>query len=146
MQHRSCRALFRRTQNLHANLARRTNQQEISFASWLINEKGYKTLLREHCALARLIAQGIEFWVRDTRQLIQRFNEDKKELAILCDSQTIKTITRIRMVYQILMMANNLLNELSSIMGLVWFTNQETARHYKSCLRQFRYSTKNTQT
>ena len=95
MQHRSCRALFRRTQNLHANLARRTNQQEISFASWLINEKGYKTLLREHCALARLIAQGIEFWVRDTRQLIQRFNADKKELAILCDSQTIKTITRI---------------------------------------------------
>ena len=95
MQHRSCRALFRRTQNLHANLGRRTNQQEISFASWLINEKGYKTLLREHCALARLIAQGIEFWVRDTRQLIQRFNADKKELAILCDSQTIKTITRI---------------------------------------------------
>ena len=95
MQHRSCEALFRRTHNLHANLARRTNQQEQSFEGWLIYDGGYKTLLREHSALARLIAQGVEFWVRDTRQLIQRFNQDKKELANLCNTESIKTIARI---------------------------------------------------
>ena len=95
MQHRSCEALFRRTHNLHVNLARRTNQQEQSFEGWLIYDGGYKTLLREHSALARLIAQGVEFWVRDTRQLIQRFNQDKKELANLCNTESIKTIARI---------------------------------------------------
>lgn len=95
MQHQSCEALFRRTQSLHTNLARGSNLQEHAFADWLIDDGGYKTLLREHSALARLIAQGIEFWVRDTSLLIQRFNADKKELAKLSRSQAINTITKI---------------------------------------------------
>ena len=95
MQHRSCEALFRRTHNLHANLARRTNQQEQSFEGWLIYDGGYKTLLREHSALARLIAQGLnsgfEIHVSSSNDSIKI----KKELANLCNTESIKTIARI---------------------------------------------------
>ena len=95
MQHQSCEALFRRTQSLHANLARYGKSPEHAFADWLINDGGYKTLLTEHCALARLIAQGIEFWVKDTSQLVKRFKQDKDKLSRLCNSEEIHTIVKI---------------------------------------------------
>lgn len=83
MQHQSCMRVFNRTRNLHKNLYRTDNEEGYCFTSWLTNEGGYKKLLQEHCALARLIAEGIEFWVHDTTQMLQRFSKDNKEFGKL---------------------------------------------------------------
>ncbi len=95
MQHQSCLRLFRRTKELHHNLEQTNNEESHGFARWLIREKGYKKLLHEHCALARLIAHGIECWVKDTSQLIQRFTQDNKEFSPLTGSKLNTKIARI---------------------------------------------------
>lgn len=95
MQQQSCAQLFRRTKNLHHNLEQQGNIKGDIFAKWLIQEKGYKQLLQEYCALARLIAQGIECWVRDTKQLIQRFAQDNTEFSPLTGSILNTTIIKI---------------------------------------------------
>ena len=90
MQHQLCIQVFRRTQALHEKLNRRGEAKDNHFELWLITEEGYKSLLREHSSLARIIAQGIELWVNDTRRLLRRIMKDKKELAniVTIDSDT----------------------------------------------------------
>ena len=85
MQHQFCVQVFKRTQALHQKLNRRGEEKGNHFEFWLIAEEGYKSLLREHSSLARIIAQGIELWVNDTSRLLKRIKKDKKELANIAD-------------------------------------------------------------
>ena len=75
MQHQACISLFDRSRSLHERLFSGREEERLRFHNWLIYNSGYKDLLKEHSALARIIANGVDLWVNDTSQLLKRLTK-----------------------------------------------------------------------
>ena len=85
MQHQACISIFDRSRSLHERLFSGREEERLRFHNWLINNAGYKDLLKEHSALARIIANGVDLWVNDTSQLLKRLKKDQHEIVETID-------------------------------------------------------------